>query len=104
FDDLLDIPQTVKSISPLFAALPLVAIRAGATSLKIPVFGYVEFGIIYPLLLVPLGVTGAANAVNMLAGFNGMELGVGLVAFVSLGVVAWVAGSHTALIILIAGI
>lgn len=28
--------------------------------------------IFYPLVLIPLGVTGAANGVNMLAGFNGL--------------------------------
>lgn len=104
FDDLLDISQVVKSISPLFAALPLMAIRAGATTLKIPFDGAVEFGILYPLLLVPLGVTGAANAVNMVAGFNGLELGVGIVAFTSLTIVAAVTASHTALLILVGGL
>ena len=103
FDDLLEISQLVKSITPLFAALPLMAIRAGMTSLKIPFDGVVEFGIFYPLILVPLGVTGAANAVNMLAGFNGMEVGVGLVAYTSLTIVAMVTGSHAALLILVVG-
>lgn len=28
---------------------------------------------------LPLGITGAANEVNMLAGFNGLEVGMGLV-------------------------
>lgn len=104
FDDLLNIAQLVKSISPLLAALPLMAIRAGMTSLKIPFDGVIEFGVFYPLVLVPLGVTGAANAVNMLAGFNGMELGVGVVAFASLMIVACVTASHTALLILIGGL
>ena len=103
FDDLLDISQLVKSVSPLFAALPLMAIRAGITTLKIPFDGVVEFGVFYPLILVPLGVTGAANAVNMLAGFNGMEMGVGLVAYASLTAVAVVIGSHTALLMLVGG-
>lgn len=103
FDDLLDIPQLVKSLTPIFAALPLMAIRAGASSLRIPLIGSVEFGVFYPLVLVPLGITGAANAVNMLAGFNGMEVGVGLVAYLSLACVACIASSWTALLILIGG-
>lgn len=104
FDDLLDISQLVKSITPLFAALPLMAIRVGVTTLKIPFDGSLELGILYPLLLVPIGVTGAANAVNMLAGFNGMEVGVGLIAYSSLAIVAMVTGSHTALLILVGGV
>jgi len=55
--------------------LPLVAIKVGKSFLKLPIFGHIEVGLFYPLLLVPLGVTGAANAVNMLAGFNGLEAG-----------------------------
>lgn len=101
FDDLLEISQLVKAASPLLAALPLMAIRAGEGTLKIPLWSSINFGIYYPLVLVPLGITGAANAVNMLAGFNGMEVGVGLVAAGSLAVVAWFTGSWTAFLILI---
>lgn len=102
FDDLLNIRQLVKALSPLMAALPLMALRAGEGTLKIPLWGSVNFGIYYPLLLVPLGITGAANAVNMLAGFNGMEVGAGLVAAGTLAVVAWFTGSWTAFLILMA--
>lgn len=101
FDDLLKISQLVKAFSPALAALPLIAIRAGETVLKVPLWGTINFGIYYPLVLVPLGITGAANAVNMLAGFNGMEVGVGLVAAGSLTVIAWFTGSWTAFIILV---
>ena len=104
FDDLLDISQLVKAISPIFAALPLMAIRAGATKLKIPLLGEVKFGLAYPLVLIPLGVTGASNAVNMLAGFNGMEVGVGLVAISFLAVIAGIIESWTAFLILMIGL
>ena len=103
-DDLLGIGQGVKALLPLVAALPLVAIKAGQTTLKVPLLGPVDFGVLYPLVLVPLGVTGAANAVNMLAGFNGLEAGMGLVALGSLAVIAWSTEAHTALTILLAGI
>ncbi len=101
FDDLFDISQSVKAITPVLAAAPLVSINVGVQSMRIPFAGTIELGLIYPLLLIPIGVTGAANAFNMLAGFNGMEVGVGLVAVGSLAVVAWVMGSGTALIILL---
>ena len=45
----------------------------------------------------------AANAVNMLAGFNGMEAGMGLIAMGSLAVIAAAVQETTALIILLAG-
>lgn len=45
----------------------------------------------------------AANAVNMLAGFNGMEAGMGLVAMGSLAVIAASTHATTALVILLAG-
>ncbi|MBI1742314.1 hypothetical protein HYR54_04520 [Candidatus Acetothermia bacterium] len=69
-DDLLSIPQRLKALAPIAAALPLVAIKAGDTNLLIPFFGQLNIGLFYPLLLIPLGLTGAANAVNMLAGFK----------------------------------
>ena len=87
-DDLLGMRQWVKAFLPAMAALPLVAVRAGHTSLLIPFVGQINFWIFYPLLLVPAGVMVAANAVNMLAGFNGMEVGMGLVAMGSLAVIA----------------
>jgi len=53
---------------------------------------------------VPLGITGAANAVNILAGFNGLEVGMGMVAVGSLAVIAYLIGQTTALIILMAAL
>jgi len=103
-DDLLGMRQAVKAFLPVIAALPLVAIRAGHTTMIIPFIGRVDFGIFYPLILVPLGITGAANAVNMLAGFNGLELGMGLVAMGALAAIAGKVGATTALVILLAGI
>jgi len=103
FDDLLGMRQLVKAFLPAVAALPLVAVRAGHTWLTIPCIGRFDFWIFYPLFLVPAGVMVAANAVNMLAGFNGMEVGMGLIAMGSLAVIAAMIHETTALIILLAG-
>ena len=103
-DDLIAVRQLFKAITPLFAALPLVAIKAGHTILNLPFFGYTDFGLVYPLVLVPLGITGTANAVNMLAGFNGVELGMGTVAFLSLTIIAVSLGELTAAVILLAAL
>jgi len=103
-DDLMGMRQWLKALLPLFAALPLMAVRVGHTWLWIPFVGRVNFWIFYPLVLVPLGVTGAANAVNMLAGFNGLEVGMGLVAMGSLAAIAALLNQFTSLMLLMSGI
>ena len=104
FDDLISIRQWIKALIPVFAALPLMAIKEGYSIMRIPFMGMIDFGIYYSLVLVPLGITGAANAVNMLAGFNGLEVGMGVVAVGSLAIIAYLIGETTALIILLAAL
>jgi UDP-N-acetylglucosamine--dolichyl-phosphate N-acetylglucosaminephosphotransferase len=102
FDDLFSMRQWIKAIMPVFAALPLMALKEGYSMMRIPFIGLIEFDIFYPLVLVPLGITGATNAVNMLAGFNGLEVGMGIVAIGSLSIIAYLIGEITSLIILMA--
>jgi len=104
FDDLVSVSQRAKTFMPVFAALPLMAIKEGYCLMKIPLDGVINFGIYYSLILVPLGITGAANAVNMLAGFNGLEAGMGFIAVGSLAIIAYLLGEVTAFIILIAAL
>jgi len=87
-DDLLRMPPPLKGTLPILAAIPLIVTGTGSTSVEFPVIGAVGFGLLYPLVLVPIGVTGAANVTNMLAGFNGLEAGMGSVACLSLGLIA----------------
>lgn len=54
-------------------ALPLVAVKAGYSVIEIPLIGPLDLGLFYPLVVVPIGVVGASNAFNMLAGYNGLE-------------------------------
>ena len=68
--------QRVAFMAPV--SLPLVVIKAGTSKLSLPLVGTVDLGIAYPLVAVPVGVLGAANAFNMLAGYNGLEAGMGL--------------------------
>jgi UDP-N-acetylglucosamine--dolichyl-phosphate N-acetylglucosaminephosphotransferase len=79
-------PQWIKPLLTLPAAIPLMVVNAGVTAMELPVVGTIDFGLIYPLLLIPIGVVGASNAVNLLAGFNGAEAGMGLVYFSALGI------------------
>ncbi|MCX8197575.1 MAG: hypothetical protein N3F07_00030 [Candidatus Micrarchaeota archaeon] len=94
FDDLFDMRKDVKTVLPMVASLPLVAVSAaGSTAISLPIIGLVDFGFLYIFLLIPLGVTVASNLTNMLAGFNGMEAGMGSVMFASALLVAISAGS-----------
>jgi len=102
FDDLISIKQGVKAIMPVFAAFPLMAIKEGFSIMSIPFIGLINFGIFYPLILVPLGITGAANAANMLAGFNGLEVGMGIIIVISLSIIAYLIEQITALVVLLA--
>ena len=99
FDDIFVMKQHVKAALPLVASLPLVAINAGETMMTLPIVGPIEFGILFPLLLIPLAVTGASNAMNMLAGFNGLEAGLGAVMCAAIGIVSWHTGSYEASVI-----
>jgi UDP-N-acetylglucosamine--dolichyl-phosphate N-acetylglucosaminephosphotransferase len=96
------IRQWQHALFPLFAALPLMAINAGTKTFFIPFLGEVNVGIFYSLLLVPLGITGASNALNMLAGFNGLEAGLGVLIVSTLSLISFMTGKIEALIIGIA--
>jgi UDP-N-acetylglucosamine--dolichyl-phosphate N-acetylglucosaminephosphotransferase len=78
--------QFRKVLLTIPIALPLMVINAGHSSMDLPFFGVVHFGLIYPLLLIPVGVIGATNGFNLLAGYNGLEAGMGLIIFTTLGV------------------
>lgn len=82
-DDVLDIPWRVKLLLPTLASLPLLIAYSGGTAVAVPkplqalaawVPGYVELGWAYKLYMVALTVF-ATNAINILAGVNGLEVG-----------------------------
>jgi UDP-N-acetylglucosamine--dolichyl-phosphate N-acetylglucosaminephosphotransferase len=70
------------------AVVPLMAIVAGDTVIYLPFVGHINIGLLYPLLVVPAGIIIASNMVNMLGGFNGIEVGMGLIYTFSLGLFA----------------
>jgi UDP-N-acetylglucosamine--dolichyl-phosphate N-acetylglucosaminephosphotransferase len=96
------IRQWQHALFPILAALPLMAIQAGQTTMNLPIFGTIDFGIFYALIIIPIGVTGASNAFNMLAGFNGLEAGQGIILTTALTIIALLTGQTTAAILGIA--
>jgi len=77
--------QLQKILLTLPIALPLTVLYVDQTVMVFPFIGSVDLGLLYPLLIVPLGVIGATNGFNLLAGYNGLEAGMGLVIFAVFG-------------------
>ncbi len=96
-DDLLGrkigLRQYQKPVLTLFVALPIMVINGGVTTMALPWVGEVQFGLLYPLLILPLGIVGASNGFNMIAGMNGLEAGMGLILTGTLGYLAYLKGS-----------
>ncbi len=92
------LPQWIKMIIVIPAAIPLMVISAGTSTMNVPLLGQVNFGILYPLFLVPLAIFGAANMVNLLEGLNGTASGLGIIYTGMLGLYAAVHGRYIAAI------
>ena len=81
-----------KPFLTLPVAVPLMVTNVGHATMTLPIIGGVNLGILYPLFVIPVGIVGAANGFNMLAGLNGLEAGMGLIILAALGVVAYTTG------------
>lgn len=97
-DDLLGwqhggLSKNLRILLCVFSAIPLVVINAGHSSMNLPIMGLVNFGLLYPLLLVPLGIVATSTTFNMLAGFNGLEAGQGVILLTSLSFVSYFSGN-----------
>ncbi len=76
-----------------FAAIPLMVINAGVSSMALPFIGTVNWGLWYPLFLIPLGIAGCATTYNFIAGMNGLEASQGIIILSALAYVTYVSGS-----------
>ena len=77
----------------LIASIPLVVINAGAHIISVPFLGQLNLGLIYPLIIIPVGIVGSTTVYNFLAGFNGLEAGMGVIILGFLSFIAYVTGS-----------
>ena len=114
-DDISNIRQRVKAAAVVFAALPLLLVHfknggAGVGTIEIgenafialPLDGILDLRatpLLYWFLLVPIGVTGVSNAMNMSAGYNGLESGQIAVVSGSLFFVAALKGTQESVLI-----
>ena len=76
-DDWVDLRWRYKAFLPLFASLPLAvqreAIGPEATKMATYIFGKIDFGIYFYIIVIPIIVTITTNTVNQLGGLNGLE-------------------------------
>lgn len=110
-DDISNIKQRIKALAVLFAALPLLLVHfhIPPAAISFPFHATLSFEgsyllyLTYWLVLVPIGVTGMANAMNMSAGYNGLESGQVLVVSLGLSAIGIVRGvPEAALIVFVA--
>ena len=92
FDDLLGwkrgLSKRNRLIMIFFAAIPLMVLNVGEH-----VVSGIDFGIFYPLFLIPLGVIATTTTFNFLAGYNGLEASQGIIILTAISVVNFITGN-----------
>ncbi len=91
--------QWHKPLLTLMGAIPLMAINAGVSVVKIPFIGFVNFGVFYPIVIIPLAVIFAANAFNLLGGFDGILTGTGTILVFGMVLYSLFYGTYTGLLL-----
>lgn len=91
--------QWQKPLLSLIGAIPLMAINAGVSVIRIPFVGVVDFGVLYPLVIIPLAVIFVANAFNLLGGFDGISAGTGMIASLGMLIYSLAFGTYTGALI-----
>lgn len=72
----------------LFSAVPLMVINAGESTIM-----GINFGIFFPLIILPLGIIGATTTFNFLAGYNGLEARQGIILLSAMAFVTYITGN-----------
>ena len=78
-----------KIILTFFISVPIMIINSTAAIVNIPFIGQIFVGVLYPLIIIPVGIMGASNSFNMMAGYNGLEASAGVIILSSLGYMAY---------------
>jgi len=76
-----------------FISLPIVVINAGHSTMNFPFVGAIDFGLWYPLVFIPIAIMGASNGFNMIAGYNGLEAGMGIIILSALTIMTYSTGN-----------
>jgi UDP-N-acetylglucosamine--dolichyl-phosphate N-acetylglucosaminephosphotransferase len=80
----------------LFASIPLIVINAGESTVM-----SMSLGLLYPLIIIPVGIIGASATFNFLAGYNGLETSQGIIILSSMALVTFAIGNKWLSVILL---
>jgi UDP-N-acetylglucosamine--dolichyl-phosphate N-acetylglucosaminephosphotransferase len=110
-DDIYEIRWRIKALTPMLGGVPLAVMQLGRPSISTPFsapFNELDFAlfgvfglVFFYAFVVPFIVSACANAVNMLAGLNGLEAGSALIIASSLTILSILQEKTEGLIILI---
>lgn len=82
-----------RLILVVLATIPLMAINVGEPNIYIPILEKVNLGILYALVIIPIGILGASTTFNFLAGYNGLEASQGIIILSALAIESWITGT-----------
>jgi UDP-N-acetylglucosamine--dolichyl-phosphate N-acetylglucosaminephosphotransferase len=91
-DDLFKFRRLTLIIVTFLVSMPIVAFHAGSTLVYLTPIGPADLGLFF-WVLVPFAFAFSMNAVNVYAGFNGLEAGLGIASSMSLAICAILYGS-----------
>lgn len=92
-DDMFGLSKSSLTILTFLIGMPIVTYRLGSTMVYLTPVGPADLGVLF-WILVPFIFAYYTNSVNIYAGFNGLEAGLGLITSLSLGVAAFIYGSY----------
>ncbi len=95
-------PKWLQPLAFLIAAVPLSVYAINRGDMLIPIIGHINVGLLFPLVIIPIGISGAANATNIFAGFDGLQAGMGIIVLAYQGLFAWLYGNQIATAVSIA--
>lgn len=107
-DDILGWKKGITQLQHFFFALifslPFViySLVYKINSIYIPLIGTLNVGIIYAIIFVPIAISATTNLINLLAGFNGLEAGMGLIIFLTISLFSFFKKEFTLLLVLMA--
>ena len=91
-DDLFTLGKGTLVLLTFMVSMPVVAFQEGSTLVYLTPIGPADLGWFF-WVLVPFAFSFAMNGVNIYAGFNGLEAGLGALSALSLGICAILYGS-----------
>jgi UDP-N-acetylglucosamine--dolichyl-phosphate N-acetylglucosaminephosphotransferase len=87
-DDVFKIKWRDKILLGFLPAIPLMALKVGNNTIDLGPFGILDLTVgdlnLYSLVIIPLAINFAFNSFNMFAGFNGLEVGNGVISLLAI--------------------